>query len=159
MHRAKLFSPAAKFLERVLSLLLVSWQLARLPTIVFSRVLRVGARGNARARLRFARAPSRRSAPNIRSRYAPRAARMYVRADTRRAERVCERRRASYVTGTTSGRDVYVHALHAFLDRFLHREAPRGSGEHPKTEHAGYRRSEITSLRFFPPLLAHARNP
>ncbi|KAL6263437.1 hypothetical protein P5V15_006226 [Pogonomyrmex californicus] len=38
---------------------------------------------------------------------------------------------------TTSGRDVYVHALHAFLDRFLHCEAPRGSGEHPKTEHAG----------------------
>ena len=42
----------------------------------------------------------------------------------------------SYVTGTTSGRDVYVHALHAFLDRFLHREAPRGSGEHPKMERA-----------------------
>jgi len=66
------------------------------------------------------------------------------------AERVCERRWASYVTWTTSGRDVYVHALHAFLDRFLHREAPGGSGEHPKTEHAGSHRSEITSPRFFP---------
>lgn len=161
-----------------MSLLLVSWQLARLPTIVFSRVFRVGAgaraRGDARARLRSpvrARVTSVAS-PRIRSR--DRRVPTYVRADVytaqrhaqssqhaRRpqAERVCERRRASYVTGTTSGRDVYVHALHAFLDRFLHREAPRGSGEHPKTEHVAPVPADPKSHRsvFFLPLPARAR--
>ena len=53
---------------------------------------------------------------------------------------------ASYVTGTISGRDVYVHALHAFLERFLHREAPQWSGKYLEL---GYLRTTTYHLSLF----------
>lgn len=120
---------------RILSLLLVSWQLARRPTIVSYREFCVGAWSvTGCARHVYTSLCTRVAASQTLEDHSSYAQHTHRRTYVRRWPSAYATARASYVTGTTSGRDVYVHALHAFLDRFLHREAPRGSGEHPKME-------------------------